>query len=211
MTEHPNIYAALAAFQAELPKVAKTKTANVPTKSGGSYSYTYADLVSVTEAALPLLTKNGLAFITTPRQTDRGYELVGILTHTTGEKIEGALPITGNAAQEIGSSLTYGRRYLLGCMTGLVTDDDDDGSIATEAHRRREQEQREATQARRELHEWIQKSGLEPAEVGRRFESDYDIPIVRATAEQVRYFQHLLAEEAAAAALGDQADEEHDA
>lgn len=206
MPEHANLFAALAAFQTEVPKVAKTKTASVPTKSGGSYKYTYASLVDVTEAALPLLTKHGLSFITAPRQTERGYELVGILAHTSGEKIEGSLPITGNAPQEIGSSITYGRRYLLGCMTGLVTDDDDDGSIAQEAHRRREQEQREATQARRELHDWIRKSGLDPAEVGRRFESDYGLPIVRADAEQVRAFQHILAEETAAAALGDQAD-----
>lgn len=189
------IYAALAAFQAELPKVAKTKTATVPTKSGGSYSYTYADLVSVTEAALPILTKHGLSFITAPRRTDRGYELVGILAHRSGETIEGALPITGNAAQEIGSSITYGRRYLLGSMTGLVTDDDDDGSIASEAHRRREREQAEATQARRELHTWTQQNGLAAAEVAARFESDYGTPILHATAEQVRAFQEVLATE----------------
>jgi len=208
MAEHANLFDALVTFQMELPKVAKTKTANVPTKSGGSYQYTYADLVDVTEAAIPLLTKHGLAFITTPRQTERGYELVGILAHTSGERIEGALPIPGNTAQEIGSSITYARRYLLGAMTGIVTDDDDDGSIATEAHHRREREQREATQARRELHDWTQKSGLNPTEIGRRFESDYGYPIRQADAEQVRDFQHLLAREAAEQALGHEQDQD---
>ena len=35
----------------------------------------------------------------------------------------------------MGSSLTYGRRYLLGCLTGIVTDDDEDGQIATQEER----------------------------------------------------------------------------
>jgi hypothetical protein len=126
--------AALAAFQAEMPTVPKSHTAKVPTKSGGNYSYTYADLADVTEAAMPILAKHGLAFSTCPQATERGgYELRGILLHNSGETVEGTLPIAGNSPQEMGSSLTYMRRYLLGCMTGLVTDDDDDGSLAQQS------------------------------------------------------------------------------
>ena len=130
MTETANIAEALAAFQAEMPVVAKSKKAVVPTKAGGNYTYTYADLSAVTAAAIPILTKHGLAFSTCPRYTEQGYEIAGILLHTSGERLEASLPLHGRQAQEIGSSLTYARRYLLGCMTGLVTDDDDDGSIA---------------------------------------------------------------------------------
>jgi hypothetical protein len=132
-----NLATALAAFQSEMPVVAKSKTAKVPTKSGGSYSYTYADLADVTDAAMPLLAKNGLSFSACPRLGERGYELVGVLMHSSGEKQEGALPIAGNTPQEMGSSLTYMRRYLLGCMTGIVTDDDDDGHLAQKAKPRK--------------------------------------------------------------------------
>ena len=128
-----NLATALAAFQAEMPTVPKAHTAKVPTKSGGSYSYTYAGLADVTEAAMPLLAKHGLSFSACPRLSERGYELCGTLLHGSGEKLEGALPIAGNTPQEMGSSLTYMRRYLLGCMTGLVTDDDDDGQLAQNA------------------------------------------------------------------------------
>ena len=128
---------ALAAFQAEMPIVAKSKTAKVPTKAGGSYSYTYADLADVTEVAMPLLAKHGLSFSCQPRQTERGYELAGALLHSSGEREEGALPIAGNTPQEMGSSLTYMRRYLLGCMTGIVTDNDDDGTLAQAAAKRK--------------------------------------------------------------------------
>lgn len=122
---------ALAAFQADMPTVAKNKTAKVPTKSGGSYSYTYADLADVTEAAMPLLTKHGLSFACLPGVDEHGPKLTGTLLHTSGEMISGSLPIRGATPQEVGSSLTYMRRYLLGCITGLVTDDDEDGALAS--------------------------------------------------------------------------------
>lgn len=137
MSDTAKIAAALAAFQSEMPTVAKAKTAKVPTKNGGSYSYTYADLADVTEAAMPVLTRHGLAFSALPRRTETGaYELVGTLLHTSGETLSGSLPLSGGSEQQMGSSLTYQRRYLLGCMTGLVTDNDDDGRLAQEAHQR---------------------------------------------------------------------------
>jgi hypothetical protein len=131
-----NLAKALVAFQKELPKVGKDKTATVPTKAGGSYKYTYADLGSLTHTVLPLLNKHGLSWVTFGRITEGGgYELVGMLLHTSGESLTGALPIYGRQPQEIGSAVTYNRRYLLGCMTGVVTEDDDDGKAAVKATR----------------------------------------------------------------------------
>ena len=130
---------ALVAFQAEMPVVHKGKTAKVDTKSGPGYRYTYADLADVMAAAVPVLTRHGLSFTTQPRHVDgNSYELVGVLRHVSGEADEGALPIYGRTPQEIGSSLTYARRYLLGCLTGIVTDDDDDGATAPAERTRRQ-------------------------------------------------------------------------
>lgn len=136
---HESIAAALAAFQAEMPTVTKGKRADVPTKSGGKYSYTYADLASITEVVAPILTRHGLAFTSLPEMGERGPLLRGVLLHTSGERLEGVLPIAGNTPQELGSSLTYMRRYLLGCLTGLVTDDDDDGHAASKAKQQQRQ------------------------------------------------------------------------
>jgi hypothetical protein len=139
--EHPNLAAALAAFQAEMPTVFKGQTARIPGKDGRQgYSYQYADLADVAKVAHPLLAKHGLAFSTAPQHLDGvGFVLRGTLRHTSGEVDQGVLPITGRSAQDLGSSLTYLRRYLLGCMTGIVTDDDEDGGLATEAGTERPQ------------------------------------------------------------------------
>jgi hypothetical protein len=132
---------ALVAFQAEMPTVHKGKTAKVETKTGPGYRYTYADLADIMAAAAPILTKHGLSFSARPHLVEQGaYELVGMLRHTSGEHDEGALPIYGRTPQELGSSLTYARRYLLGCLTGIVTDDDDDAQTAQPAKRTRRQE-----------------------------------------------------------------------
>lgn len=133
--EHPNLAAALVAFMLDKPMVTKGQTATIPGRDGRTgYSYKYADLADVDAAATPILAAHGLAFVSVPRRTDNGsYELVGTLMHTSGETLEGPLPLQGRTAQELGSSLTYMRRYLLGSMTGIVTDDDDDGSRAQAA------------------------------------------------------------------------------
>lgn len=141
-----SIAKALAAFQSEMPTVAKTHRADVRTDKG-SYGYTYADLADVSGAVMPLLSKHGLAFSTLPTRRGDGFWLVGLLLHESGEYIEATYPLPTSAApQQLGSALTYGRRYLLGCMTGVVTDDDDDGQLAQQTAARK-QRQRSTRQA----------------------------------------------------------------
>ena len=134
MSKHESLNAALAAFQADMPTVHKAETAEVTTKSGGSYTYTYANLASIQKVAMPLLASHGLAFICEPVIDDSGrVKLTAKVIHETGGSVEGELPLWGNNPQELGSSITYMRRYLLGCLTGIVTDDDDDGAQAKAA------------------------------------------------------------------------------
>lgn len=133
--KHEDIYHALVAFQAEMKTVGKGNV-NLHFKSR------YADITSLTEEVMPLLTKHGLAFTCLPRSTDNGYEIQGILLHESGGRLEAALPLFGNDAQKIGSSITYARRYLLGSVTGVVTgnEPDDDGDMAATTSQRVERQ-----------------------------------------------------------------------
>lgn len=131
--ERDQLTAALAAVQAELPKVGKGNTAKVETRQGGSYTYTYANLGEVTAAILPLLGRHGLAWSCKPTMTAAGFVLVYELRHTSGQADRGTWPLPDPSRatpQEVGSAITYARRYALCCATGVAPDEDDDDAAA---------------------------------------------------------------------------------
>lgn len=128
--DHPNLATALAAFQAELPHVGKGKKADT-----GKYSYTFAGLDDIAFAAHPLLAKHGLAFLTKPTTVaDGGFVLVYKLLHGPSQEEEvGEYPLPDpakNPPQTVGSAITYGRRYCLQSVTGIVAEEDDDAQAA---------------------------------------------------------------------------------
>lgn len=132
MTE--SLASALAAFQAKLPDVVKAQTATVQTKTGGSYKYTYAGLPAVSSVVLPLLGAVGLSFTAKPTFNDAGkFVLAYRLLHVSGESDGGEYPLPqSGTAQEIGSAITYARRYALCSVVGVAPDEDDDGAAASE-------------------------------------------------------------------------------
>jgi hypothetical protein len=121
------LFAALAAFQADLPKVTKGSV-------NPHFKSRYADLADITNVVVPLLAKHGLAWVTMPKIIDGSFVLVYELVHEDGDHIGGVYPIGDGKPQEIGSALTYARRYTLCAVTGVAPDgDDDDGNAAQEA------------------------------------------------------------------------------
>lgn len=141
--KHPNLVAALAAFHAEAPKVIKDATAKVTgeSKDGSrvSYSYGYADLATVTEALNPLLGKHGMAFTSKPTMTPQGFGLVYALKHEGGDVDEGFWPLpdpTRVKPQDLGSWITYWRRYaFLSATNTFPSGEDDDGKQAQQSPR----------------------------------------------------------------------------
>jgi hypothetical protein len=142
---HPTLAAALAAFQAELPTLIKDEKAKVKgeTRDGRSYdrSYGYADLAQVVETVLPVLGKHGLSVTSKNVFTAEGYMLKVTLLHESGESDTGDWPLPNPGApkvgpQDIGSAMTYGRRYLTLALSGCYPGgEDDDGAKAQETAR----------------------------------------------------------------------------
>jgi hypothetical protein len=119
---------ALAGFQGELPHIAKGNTAQVKSDKG-NYSYSYADLTDITELAAPVLAKHGLSWTAAPTITEHGFVLRYKLLHTAGHFEGGEFPLPDPSrftAQQIGSALTYARRYSLCAVTGIAPGGDDD-------------------------------------------------------------------------------------
>jgi len=115
--------------QAKFPQIPKNKTANI-----GKYTYKYADLPDILDAVIPVLNKHGLGIIQRPD----GESLVTSIIHESGEMMHGTIPLPSKTSpQELGSWLTYLRRYSLTAMLGIAADEDDDAGSAQAAHNTR--------------------------------------------------------------------------
>jgi hypothetical protein len=141
-----SLTAALMALQAELPVVGKDQKATVQTEKR-TYTYKYANLAAVTAAILPLLSKNGLAWTTLPTFDEAGrFVLRYELRHIGGDALTGAYPLpTTNRPQEMGSAITYARRYALCAATGVAPEEDDDNASAAERSAAMREERDNAT------------------------------------------------------------------
>lgn len=122
---------ALSRVQSKLPHVGKDKTADT-----GKYAYKYADLADIAQALMPVLAAEGLAWAARPTLQDGQFVLAYSLMHgPSGEREDGAYPLPDPSRatpQQVGSAITYARRYCLTAVTGLaVGGEDDDGAAAS--------------------------------------------------------------------------------
>ena len=93
----------------------------------------YAALATVWDALLPFR-QEGLVFTQNPMESPDGYLILETqISHVNGQWIRSRLKmrVAKDDPQGVGSAITYGRRYALGAMSGLVTEVDDDGNAAS--------------------------------------------------------------------------------
>lgn len=124
------ISAALAVAQGQFQNPSKDA-------SNPHFKSKYANLASGLNAVRTILSENGIAIIQLPRMLDDIMVLDTRLCHKSGQWIESSYPVCKLPAkqQEIGSALTYSRRYSLFAMLAIVgDDDDDDGNEASKRH-----------------------------------------------------------------------------
>lgn len=116
--------AALAKAQADMKAATMDRT-------NPHYKSKYATLASVLCAIREPLTKNGLAVTQTTEMRDGAFVLVTTLRHSTGQWVGSEYPLpVGAKPQELGSALTYARRYSLSAIVCIAADEDDDAEGA---------------------------------------------------------------------------------
>lgn len=94
----------------------------------------YADLSSVLDATRAPLSANGLSVVQTMQTSERGMMLRTTLLHSSGQFIATEYPLPATQKpHEMGSALTYARRYSLAALICNSADEDDDGNIAMAA------------------------------------------------------------------------------
>lgn len=123
--------AALAAAQSKFGPINRSREVTVRTEKG-TYKFSYAPLDEVLAATRPALTGNGLSL----SQLLADGSLRTVLLHSSGEWIasEISLPPRPAKMQELGSILTYLRRYALVALLGVASEEDDDGNAGDGNH-----------------------------------------------------------------------------
>lgn len=112
---------ALSVAQSQIKAPIKNKTMKVP----GRDSYNYADLAAVIDVIREPLGKNGLAITQLIEADDR---LETTLFHKSGQFISSSYPLgTYSRLQDLGTALTYIRRYSVIAMLSICGEDDQDG------------------------------------------------------------------------------------
>ncbi|MDE7464960.1 MAG: ERF family protein [Muribaculaceae bacterium] len=119
---------ALSQFQGSIEQPKLEKEVKVTMKSGGKYSFKYADLSACVKSAAPALKENGLSVT----QIINEGKLITLLSHKSGQwiKSELYLPQQTNDYQSYGSAITYLKRYSYCAILGIVADTDDDANMA---------------------------------------------------------------------------------
>jgi len=122
---HQSFTADLAAMQCDLPLVKE---------NGRSHNGAYALLEDINQAIRPVLQKFGFAVTFRVEQAEKTVTVKAILSHRGGhsECTSMMLPldISGNktSTQQVGSTVSYGKRYAISALLNISTGDDRDGN-----------------------------------------------------------------------------------
>jgi hypothetical protein len=130
-SEHINeLAAALAKAQPNFGHIERSKTVQVRTDKG-TYSFAYAPLEEIISATRGSLNQHGLALVHPIESTDTHIVCGARLQHASGQYMESTITVPRPVKmQELGSCLTYIKRYCTQGVLGVQADDDDDANAA---------------------------------------------------------------------------------
>ena len=131
MSEHKNIYMALAAAQSDMTGVKKGSV-------NPAFKSKYADLADVVAAVSPALNAQGIAFFHVATSVDGERVMRTVLAHGASDTMiqcDVPLIIGKNDMQGYKSATTYAKRIGLESLSGVAPDDDDGNAAARAAPR----------------------------------------------------------------------------
>lgn len=133
MTTHSELLNELA------PALAKAQAAMKAAVMDGEnphFKSRFCTLSSIMDAVRKPLADHGLCVVQGPSASEGVAKVTTMILHASGQWIgsELALPVGERPTpQAIGSAISYGRRYGLAGLLGVVSDTDDDGEAAEES------------------------------------------------------------------------------
>jgi hypothetical protein len=151
------LFEALAKAQATFKPIVRSKTVHVRSDKG-SYDFQYAPLESVIDSTREALSANGLTLFQPLGHEGSELILSTILAHSSGAHLVTRMTLpqvksgtsqggqrweSPKSAQEIGSAITYMRRYMAQSVLGVNAEEDDDGAQGEQMPRELSQKPKE--------------------------------------------------------------------
>lgn len=101
----------------------------------------YASLTAVLKATLPALNRHGIALTSLTAIEGENIVVQTRLVYGGETFMDAVWPVgkVGTPPQQLGSALTYARRYTLQSILGVAAEEDDDGNAATPAAKAEEE------------------------------------------------------------------------
>lgn len=128
-----SFYSDMSALQDDMPTIKKEGEIKV----GGQLRSRYARFEDILGQTKPLLKNYGFSVAFKSNFVDGQLEITGILSHRFGHKESTTMRLpfddsgAKNQVQMIGSSVSYGKRYVYCMLLNInITEDDDDGQAA---------------------------------------------------------------------------------
>lgn len=125
--------ASMAAMQSDIPSIAERGAITVNNQVRSNYA-TFEDINDVIK---PIMQAHGFAITFKVENVHGGMNVTGILMHRAGHRESTSMFIpldtsgSKNAVQAVGSSTSYGKRYVMSALLNLTTrGEDDDGHAA---------------------------------------------------------------------------------
>lgn len=131
-----NLYTKFMQVLNEVPNFVTDETAQA-----GKKTYKYLNLATILKTIKPVFEKHGLAFSQRVTFSNEGEtrQVIGtvetIIFDDTDQMVACSYPffVTGDP-QQVGSAITYARRYSLYAVLGIFPDKDDDGAYAKQQY-----------------------------------------------------------------------------
>ena len=120
------LYSQLVEAQAEFASIKRDRT-------NPYFNSRYATFEAIIEATRPILARHGLGFM----QSTDGDTLATVLFNGAGQTVKSTVPFVRSekaTPQQVGSALTYAKRYGIACALGIAIEEDetdDDGNRAS--------------------------------------------------------------------------------
>jgi hypothetical protein len=117
----------MAMMQDDMPSIAER---------GQAHNTKYATFEDINDVAKPIMRKHGFAVSFKVNNIQGGIEVTGVLMHKGGHREETTMTLpldtsgNKNAVQAAGSSVSYGKRYVMSALLNITTRGEDDDGVA---------------------------------------------------------------------------------